>query len=60
MAEKFQLPIIDLDRAYTNRDEVAKQVVDALENVGFLFIDSVPDLDFDKLQEACNWFFSKP
>lgn len=56
----FSLPIIDLDKAKTERVKVAKQVVDALENVGFLFIDNIHGIDFEKLLECCKWFFGQP
>jgi len=54
------LPVVDLSRAYTDRDTMAKCVVAGLENEGFLFIDNVPDLDYDGLFKACKWFFDKP
>jgi len=56
----FKLPIIDLDLAKTDKAKVAAQVVDALENVGFLYIDGIHGIDFDKLMEGCKWFFGKP
>ncbi|XP_045203730.2 uncharacterized protein LOC123556810 [Mercenaria mercenaria] len=56
----FQLPIIDLDKAKTDKKAVADQVVDALENVGFLYIDNIHGIDFDKLMECCKWFFGLP
>ena len=33
------------------------QIVDGLENAGFLYIEGV-DVDFSKLFEACQWFFA--
>ena len=55
---KFDLPLIDLAR--TDREALGKEVVSALENIGFLCIDNVKGLDFDKLLESCKWFFSQP
>lgn len=54
------LPIIDLSKTTTHREELAKEIVNALENVGFLFIENVPDLDFDVLYKCCTWFFKLP
>lgn len=56
----FVLPIIDLDRAKTEKQAVGNQVVDALENIGFLYIDNIHGIDFDKLLECCRWFFGQP
>ncbi|KAH3811517.1 uncharacterized protein LOC127833707 [Dreissena polymorpha] len=53
-------PIIDMSKAYTERKKLAKKVVHGLENEGFLFIDNVANLDYDKLLHACKWFFNKP
>lgn len=53
-------PIIDMSKAYTERKKLAKKVVLGLENEGFLFIDNVANLDYDKLLRACKWFFDKP
>ena len=54
----FELPIIDLAR--TDREALAKDIVEALENIGFLYIDNVNGLDFNKLYESCKWFFNQP
>ncbi|XP_052784863.1 uncharacterized protein LOC128220486 [Mya arenaria] len=54
------LPIIDMKKAYTERQKLANQVVQGLENEGFLFIDNVDKLDYDGLFKACKWFFDKP
>ena len=58
--EKFHLPIIDLEKAKTDRLTVAKEVVHALENIGFLYIDNIQGIDYDQLMECCRWFFSRP
>ena len=60
MTSKPQLPIIDYSKRYSEREKIAAQVVDALENTGFMFIDNVDDLDYDGLFKACKWFFDKP
>ena len=54
----FELPVIDLSRS--DRHELGKIVVNALENTGFLIIDNVKGINFDKLLEACQWFFGQP
>lgn len=60
MTEKqFKLPIIDLTRAESDRHELAKEVVDVLENTGFLYIDGVQGIDFGVLLQCCKWFFGK-
>ena len=56
----IDLPIVDMSKTKTDRAGLAKIVVDALENIGFLFIDNVEGLDFDRLFQACKWFFSLP
>ena len=58
--EKIQLPIIDLSKAKTHRKELAATVVHALENIGFLYVDNVEGIDYDKMFEACKWFFGQP
>lgn len=56
----IKLPIVDMSMTESDRAGLAKIVVDALENIGFLFIDNVEGLDFDRLFQACQWFFSLP
>lgn len=53
----IKLPIIDLEKAKTDRKAVAEDVVHALENIGFLYIDNIGEYDFEKLFESCKWFF---
>lgn len=55
-----ELPIIDLSKSKTHRSELGKEIVHALENVGFLFIENVDGLDFDMLYKSCKWFFKLP
>ena len=59
-SNSFALPIIDLDKAKTDKKFVADQIVNALEHVGFLYIDNIHGLEFDKLLECCTWFFGQP
>ena len=54
---EFLLPIIDLSKAKTHRTELAAKIVSALENIGFLYIDNVQDVDYEKMFDACRWFF---
>ncbi|XP_069128058.1 uncharacterized protein [Argopecten irradians] len=56
----FKLPIVDLSKARTDREALAKVIVDALENTGFLFIDNIEGLDFDLWYQCCEWFFKQP
>ena len=54
------LPIIDLKEAKdpSQRLAVARQLVDALEKVGFLFVDNVEGYDAERLLKNTQWFFS--
>ncbi|XP_069112263.1 uncharacterized protein [Argopecten irradians] len=56
----LELPVIDMAKSRTHRDEISRSLVDALENVGFLTIDNVEGLDFDILLKSCKWFFEQP
>lgn len=56
----FELPIVDLSQAHSNRDALAKVIVNCLENQGFLFVDNIKGLDFDKWYKCCEWFFKQP
>jgi len=58
--KQSKLPIVDMSKLKTHREELAKTVLDGLENIGFLFIDNVEGIDFDKLHECCKWFFGQP
>ena len=56
-----KLPVID----YSNPDRQAnaKQLTEAMEAVGFVYLDNVPGYDEEveaSLHEACGWFFSLP
>ena len=55
-----QLPIVDLERAKTHPEEVAKVVVHGLEKIGFLFIDNAEGIDHELLLRCCKWFFGQP
>ncbi|OWF35819.1 gibberellin 2-beta-dioxygenase 4-like [Mizuhopecten yessoensis] len=56
----LQLPVIDMSKSRTQRDEMSQSLIDALENVGFLAIDNIEGLDFDILLRSCKWFFNQP
>ena len=58
--QKFRLPIIDFDRAKTDRQAVAEDVLHALENIGFLYIDNIKGIDYEKLMVSCKWLFDLP
>ncbi|XP_063439227.1 uncharacterized protein LOC134720708 [Mytilus trossulus] len=55
----FHLPIIDLSKSKTHRDELSRQLVNALETVGFLYIDNVDGADFEKMFQCSKWFFDQ-
>jgi isopenicillin N synthase-like dioxygenase len=54
------LPIIDLAKArdQAQRLAVARQLVHALETVGFLFLDNVEGFDSERLLSNARWFFN--
>lgn len=57
------IPTINLRRAREGeaaRREVAAQLVMALEEVGFLYLDDVEGFDPQELRLATEWFFSLP
>ena len=58
--EHLELPVLDMSRSISNRQETAETLVRALENEGFLSITNVQGLDYDKLFECCKWFFTRP
>lgn len=60
------IPVIDLSRARCGepdgtRSDVAAQLVKALEEVGFIYLDGVDGgPDWAELRRAADWFFSLP
>ena len=57
----ISLPVIDLSSP--NREANAKHLVQAMETVGFVYLDNVPGYNIkaeEELLRACKWFFSKP
>ena len=55
------LPVIDLSNP--DRQATAKQLTQAMETVGFVYLDNVPGYNKEvegKLHKAAEWFFSKP
>lgn len=60
MSGNFEMPIVDMAKANSHREELGRTVVNALENTGFLFLENVPGVDFDKLYSCCRWFFHQP
>ena len=58
--EEFSIPVIDMSRAKTDRVQLAHELVHGLKNIGFLYIDNVQGIDFDKLFRICKWFFGLP
>jgi len=62
MSDGVSLPIIDLAKARDpgQRLAVARQLVNALETVGFLFLDNVAGYDADLVLRHAKWFFKLP
>ena len=56
----ISLPVVDLKKAkdLSQRLAVARQLVDALEKVGFLFVDNVEGYNAERLLKNTQWFFS--
>ena len=52
------LPVVDF--SLSDRGENIKQVVEAMETVGFLFLDNVPGFDESVLRKQVDWFYSLP
>ena len=55
--DTVQIPIINLKDAAIDKQKVAKELVTALETVGFIYIDGVEGFDFESLFPCCKWFF---
>ena len=59
--ENFQLSVIDLSSS--DRLGNAKKLTEAMETVGFVYLDNVPGFDKEaekNLHKAAEWFFSRP
>ncbi|KAK7099649.1 uncharacterized protein [Littorina saxatilis] len=58
--ETASLPIVDLQKAKdpAQRLAVAKQLVHALETVGFLFVDNAEGYESERLLNNARWFFN--
>nr|KAG5698625.1 hypothetical protein BaRGS_003139 [Batillaria attramentaria] len=56
------LPVLDLVKAKdpNHRLNVARELVRALETVGFLYVDNVQGFDSKKLMENTRWLFGLP
>lgn len=50
------IPVIDFSSP--DRREKARQIVTAMETIGFLFLDKVPGHDEDELRKWVDWFWS--
>ncbi|KAK3107085.1 hypothetical protein FSP39_006827 [Pinctada imbricata] len=57
--EYFDLPIVSLKSASQDPRAGGRDVVKALETVGFLGIVDIPEFDVKKLQQCCSWFFQQ-
>ncbi len=60
MASPSTIPIIDFSNPSESRDKLAREIVDALQTVGFLFLDNVVGFDREAVQQATKWFYSLP
>ncbi|XP_046566875.1 2-oxoglutarate-dependent dioxygenase 33-like [Haliotis rubra] len=60
MEDHSELPVVDLKKARdkTHRLQVARELVRALETVGFLYIDNAPGVDLETLLKNCDTFFA--
>lgn len=56
MTEETVIPVIDFSSQ--DRQEKARQIVNAMETIGFLFLDKVPGHDEDELGKWVEWFWS--
>lgn len=56
MTEETVIPVIDFSSQ--DRREKAHLIVNAMETVGFLFLDKVPGHDEDELRKWVEWFWS--
>ena len=56
MTEETVIPVIDF--SWPDRREKARQIVNTMETVGFLFLDKVPGHDEDDLRKWVEWFWS--
>ncbi len=60
MMETESVPIIDLSSP--DREATARKLVQAMETVGFVYLDNVPGFDRsveERLHKAASWFFSQ-
>ena len=60
MSSLTRIPIIDFSQPTQSRDKLASEIVNALETVGFLFLDNVIGYDSDLIERATKWFYSLP
>ncbi|XP_013398185.1 2-oxoglutarate-dependent dioxygenase mpl2 [Lingula anatina] len=58
--EHVHIPVIDMSAAKAKRAETAARLGAALESVGFVCLEKVPDFDSDELHRMTQWFFSLP
>ena len=58
MAQTATVPIIDF--SLPDRKEKSRQIMDAMETVGFLSVDNVPNYDEKELRKYTDWFFALP
>ena len=56
MEEETTIPVIDF--SLPDRKEKARQIIKAMESVGFLFLDKVPGHDEKLLRKWVDWFWS--
>eukprot|EP00794_Sanderia_malayensis_P000165 gene165-777_t len=57
---KLHLATIDMTEAQKNSSKAAKQLFDAMKNVGFAYLVNVPGFRPDELFEATTWLFNQP
>ena len=60
MALPARIPVIDFSNPSESRDKLAKEIHDALQTVGFLFLDNVVGFDRETIEQAAKWFYNLP
>ena len=60
MVSPTKIPVIDFSDSSLSRSKLAKEIVDALQTVGFLFLDNVAGFDRKTIEKATKWFYSLP
>lgn len=60
MSSITAIPVVDFSNPTQSRDKLARKIVDALETVGFLFLDNVVGFNSDLIERTTRWFYNLP